>query len=106
MSFLKISQIQRAFFGHRPTFSGFPSACNDFLRPGQSLQAEYKTAFSSVLFLDFSCPFEGIFCYDNSDYFIYDRRATIVPDTMEAREGSIAVKVVTAIPVNTKDTPE
>lgn len=32
--------------------------------------------------------------------------ATIVPDTIEAREASIAVKVVTAIPVNTKDTPE
>ena len=32
--------------------------------------------------------------------------ATIVPDTMEAREGSIAVEVVTAIPVNIKDTPE
>ncbi len=32
--------------------------------------------------------------------------ATIVPDTIEAREVSIAAKVETAIPVNTKDTPE
>lgn len=32
--------------------------------------------------------------------------ATIVPETIEAREASIDVNVVTAIPVNTKDTPE
>ena len=32
--------------------------------------------------------------------------ATIVPDTMEASDGSIEVSVVTAIPVKTRDTPE
>lgn len=32
--------------------------------------------------------------------------ATIVPDTISASEESIAVKVETAIPVNTNDTPE
>ena len=31
---------------------------------------------------------------------------TIVPETMEAKEGSIEVSVVTAIPVKTSDTPE
>ena len=32
--------------------------------------------------------------------------ATIVPDTIAASEGSMEFSVVTAIPVNTKDTPE
>lgn len=32
--------------------------------------------------------------------------ATIVPDTIDARAASTTVKVETAIPVNTKDTPE
>ena len=32
--------------------------------------------------------------------------ATIVPETIDARDASIDVSVVTAIPVNTKDTPE
>ena len=32
--------------------------------------------------------------------------ATMVPDTIAAREESTEVNVVTAIPVNTKDTPE
>ena len=32
--------------------------------------------------------------------------ATIVPDTIVARAVSVTVKVETAIPVNTRDTPE
>lgn len=32
--------------------------------------------------------------------------ATIVPDTIDARDASTTVKAETAIPVNTKDTPE
>lgn len=32
--------------------------------------------------------------------------ATIVPDTIDAREGAIDESVVIAIPVNTRETPE
>ena len=30
----------------------------------------------------------------------------MVPDTIDARDASIAVSIVTAMPVNTRDTPE
>ena len=54
----------------------------------------------------FSGPFESKFCNNNSNDLIDDGRGNNCSGHDRAREASISVNVVTAMPVNTKDTPE
>lgn len=62
--------------------------------------------FRCFLFFYLARPFEREFCDDDGDDLVDDRRRDDSPDIKAATDASVSESVLTAMPVNTRDTPE